>query len=141
MLTTKQELAIQYRSEGMSPTEAVLKAFNCKDKNVAGSLAYQLFKKPEVDKRLMEKQAMIDEKTTEMNVDFITLVKNNIKSQEVINKINELMKCGDKRTELSACDMYLKIIGGYKDKQSKSMDMFDSSDIQDQQDTKPQEKE
>ena len=129
ILTKNQELAVEYRSQGLSPTEAVLKAYNCKNKNTAGSLAYQLFKRPEVDKRLMEKKALIDERTTEMTADFITLVKNTIKPQVIIKKINELSTCGDKRTELSACDMYLKIIGGYKDKQTKSMDMFDNTDL------------
>jgi len=128
-LTKNQELSIEYVLQGMPQTTAVEKVYNCKNKNSAGALATKLFKQEKVKNRLKEKQALLDEKTTEMTADFITLVKNTIKPKEIISKINELSTCGDKRTELSACDMYLKIIGGYKDKQTKSMDMFDNTDI------------
>ncbi len=126
MLTKKQELAIEYHLQGMDKTNAVFKAFECKDKHTASSLATQLFKKQEVVNRLSEKQALIDEKTTQMTADFLALVKENIPPIDVIKKLKENLEGNDKRIVDSAIDKYLKIIGGYKDKESKLAGMFDN---------------
>ena len=125
MLTKSQELAIEYRVQGLSPTEAVLKAYNCKDRNTAGSLAYQLFKKPEVDKRLIEKQSIQDNKTAQITADFIQQVKDTIPPQSVIDKLKEVIDDGGSREKLTAIDQYLKIIGGYKESKGKIIGLFD----------------
>ncbi len=124
MLTKKQELTIQYVIDGMNRTEAVQKAFDCKNKGSASSLAYKLFKQKEVQDRLTEKQANLDQQTIDKYVDFLHLVEANIPKISVINKLKELMHCGDKRVELQSSDMYLKIIGGYKEKETKAIEAF-----------------
>ena len=131
LLTKKQELAIEYLLQGMPQTQAVFKAYDCKDENTAGALATKLFKQEKVKKRLSEKQALLDEKTTQMTADFLMLVKNSIPPQTIINKLKENLEGKDKRIVDSTIDKYLKIIGGYKDSQSKVISMFDKlSDIQ-----------
>ena len=125
MLTKKQELAIEYHLQGMDKTNAVFKAFECKDKHTASSLATQLFKRQEVVNRLLEKQALIDEKTTQMTADFLVLVKQNIPPLDVIKKLKTLLESGDGRVVDSAIDKYIKIIGGYSGKDIKAIALFD----------------
>lgn len=124
MLTKKQELTIQYVIDGMNRTEAVQKAFDCKNKGSASSLAYKLFKQKEVQDRLTEKQANLDQQTIDKYIDFLHLAEQSINKTQVINKIKELINCGDKRVELQAIDMYLKVIGGYKEKDNKLVGLF-----------------
>lgn len=116
MLTKKQELAIEYRVQGMNQTEAVMKAFDCKNKDSAKAIASRLFKNKEVNERLTEKQLLLDEKTTQMTADFLMLVKQSIPPSVIITKLKENLNGSDKRIVDSTIDKYLKIIGGYKDK-------------------------
>jgi len=124
MLTTKKELAIEYHLQGLDKTNAVFKAFDCKDKNSASVIASKLFKQEEVKERLAEKQALIDEKTTDLTVDFLTLLKENIPALDVINKLKENLEGKDKRIVDATIDKYMKITGGYKDNQSKAAGLF-----------------
>jgi len=126
MLTKKQELTVQYVVDGMNKTEAVQKAFNCSSTGSASSIAYKLFKQPEVQNRLTDKKALLDNKTVDDYIDFQHQAKANIPPQNALDKITTLMNCGDKRVELQATDMYLKIIGGYKDKDNKLVGLFAS---------------
>jgi len=124
MLTKKQELTIQYVIDGMNKSEAVAKAFDCKNKNSAYSIATKLFKSQEVKDRLSQKQQILDNKTIEDYVDFQHQAQAIIPPISAVKKIETLMSCGDKRVELQATDMYLKIIGGYKDKDNKIVGLF-----------------
>jgi len=126
MLTKKQELAVQYVIDGNNKSEAVFKAFECKDKDSAYAMATKLFKQKEVKERLSDKQALLDSKTVDDYIDFQHQAKANIPPQNALDKITTLMNCGDKRVELQATDMYLKIIGGYKDKDNKLVGLFAS---------------
>ena len=124
MLTTKQELAIEYHLQGEDKTNAVFKAFDCKDKQSAAALATKLFKQQKVKNRLSEKQVLLDEKTTQMTANFLMLVKKNIPAVDVIKKLKENLEGNDKRIVDAAIDKYIKIIGGYKDKEGKIVDLF-----------------
>jgi len=124
MLTTKQELAIEYHLQGEDKTNAVFKAFDCKDKQSAAALATKLFKQQKVKNRLSEKQVLLDEKTTQMTANFLMLVKKNIPPIKVINKLKENLEGNDGRIVDAAIDKYIKIIGGYKDKEGKIVDLF-----------------
>ena len=124
MLTTKQELAIEYHLQGEDKTNAVFKAFDCKDKQSAAALATKLFKQQKVKNRLSEKQVLLDEKTTQMTANFLMLVKKNIPPIKVINKLKENLEGNDGRIVDAAIDKYIKIIGGYKDKEGKMVDLF-----------------
>lgn len=126
MLTKKQELAIEYHLQGMDKTNAVFKAFECQDKQSAAVIATKLFKQQKVKDRLSQKQTLIDEKTAQMTADFLALVKKNIPPLDVIKKLKENLEGKDKRIVDAAIDKYLKIIGGYKDKESKLAGMFDN---------------
>jgi hypothetical protein len=124
MLTQKEELSIEYVLQGMTQTDAVEKVYNCKNRDSAKALASKLFKKEKVNQRLTEKQALLDEKTTQMTADFLMLVKQNIPPIDVINRLKTILQEGGSRETLTAIDQYIKIIGGYKDKETKFGGMF-----------------
>jgi phage terminase small subunit len=126
MLTQKKELAIQYHLDGANQTEAVQRAYDCKNYQSAGALASKLFKQEEVKKRLEEKQAMVDIRTIDNIISFQNQVQHAIPSNYVITKLKELFESKDKRVIDSAIDKYIKIIGGYKEKDSKLVGLFGS---------------
>lgn len=124
MLTNKKELAIQYHLEGATQTEAVFKAYDCKDEHSAGAFATKLFKQEEVRKRLGEKQSLLDARTIDNIISFQDQVKQAIPCSKVIEKLKTGLESGDARTVDSTIDKYIKIIGGYNTRDSKAVGMF-----------------
>ena len=124
-LTKKQELAVEFVIQGSDKTNAVFKAFRCKNKSSASSIATKLFKQKKVQDRLTDKQDKQDEIIAQKNVDFVDQVKKTIPSQLVINKLKEHLNSKDGRISDSALDKYIKIIGGYKDSKGKIIGLFE----------------
>ena len=124
MLTKNKELAIEYLLQGANQTDAVFKAYDCKNKNSASALATKLFKQEEVKKRLSDKREKLDEATTEINASFIDQVMKAIPARDVIAKLKANLNSNDARSVDQAIDKYVKIIGGYKDKQTSVMTLF-----------------
>ena len=122
--THKEEMAIEYLLGGLNSQDAVFKAYDCSTKASAKSLATRVFKKPTVIKRYDEKKAMLDEKTTQMHADFITLLEKSIPSQEVIDVLKKHIKGDDKRVSLGAIDQYHKLSGLYK-QSGKSISLWE----------------
>lgn len=123
-LTNKQELAIQYHLQGDSKTEAVMKAYDCKKRDTAKSLASKLFKIKAVNDRLTEKLALVDNKTIDEFVDFRTQLKNAIPTSTILKSLQDAIAGKDERVKDSARKDWFKIIGVYHEKDNKVLDMF-----------------
>jgi len=129
MLTQKQELAVQYHLNGANKTEAVQRAFDCKNYNTAKSLASKLFKQEKVHQRLTEKQQLLDYKTIDDCVSFQNQLKHRIPFSAVINKLEYLMGTDenpqeDKRVLVEAIKLYGQFCGLNKEGEIKSIKQF-----------------
>ena len=123
-LTKKAELAIQYKLDGCNKTQAVRRAYECKDDHTASALADKLFKQPKVVKRLEEKQAMLDSVSIDKIVDFQTQLLDKIPYSKIVAKLNKLIDGKSGRESLEAIKEYNRILGNYKEKDVKSLGMF-----------------
>jgi len=124
VLTKKQELAIQYKLDGCTKTQAVLRAYSCKDNHTASALADKLFKQAKVVNRLAEKQAMVDSVSVDKIIDFRTQLLDKIPSARIIKHIEKHLDCGDKRVEANARNDWLRATGSIYEKDKVAVGLF-----------------
>lgn len=113
-LTKKETLALEYFLQGDNQTEAVMKAFGCKNRDSARSLASRVFRKQKVSNALAERQGEVRERLIEGDMKFIDLVLKYTGGKEPIAQAlaqNILSK--DKRVADAAIDKFLKISAEY----------------------------
>ena len=109
-LTLKEREVVKLVSAGHSQADAVMKVYNCKNKQSASSLAYKVFKRPMVVKRLsvgleasegklvQEIQKSLGQELTMAGID----------RKEIVKKFKELLYSDDKRVVYQMLDLYSK---------------------------------
>ena len=126
-LTKKEELAIEYHMQGDSMTEAVDKAYTCKNRQVASAMATKLFRKEAVKERLSSKQEKQDEKTLEKRTSFFDQIDVYVSKKEVLEALAAGIKSNDRRVQDSMLDKYFKLKGLYSPNRNINMTLLDQN--------------
>lgn len=116
-LTKKEEEVIELVMKGENKNDAVMKVFNCANRNVARVYASRLFKKEKVANRLMEASEKVNDKLSdnlaEETLSFIDLIKKHITMNELAEILVKGVRSNDKRVSDSCMEKLLRIISAY----------------------------
>ena len=108
-LTKKERLAIEYYLESSNQTDAVLRAYDCKDRNSARSLASRVFNKLRVATELAKRQTELNQKLADRNLKFVELVEKYAPRNIIAQKLAENILSQDKRVSDSGIEKYLRL--------------------------------
>ena len=112
-LTKKEALAVEYFLQGENQTEAVMKAFECKTRDSARSLASRVFSKEKVIKELAERRKSLQQKLTDKTLKFVEIVERYAPKDAIAKQLAENILSNDKRVSDTAIDKYLRLRGEY----------------------------
>jgi len=136
-LTVKQQLFIKELMVTLSPTEAAMRAYDCKTRASASQIAYENLRKLEISiTELMDKMGLTDEEDiSDLNrlrkaqkvVGYLNQYKKDkdgkiekIEPDEVVS--NEFVYVDDNQVQLKALELSLNLKGRLKDKKEHSFD-------------------
>ncbi len=136
-LTVKQRIFIKELTKTLSPTEAAMRAYDCKDRLVARVIASQNLSKLNISMtELMDKMGLgLEEDIADMKrlrkgqkvVGYLNQYKKDkdgkiekIEPDEIVS--NEFVYVDDNPVQLKALELSLKLKGYLKDKQEHSFD-------------------